>query len=384
MSASRLPRAEVIGSLKRPERLIAANVAAYRPNHTAVHAAERGSGALAEVYRIADEEVRAAVQRQIDIGLDVVSDGEFRRFMFLNSLFDGLEGFSTERSKAVFRGADGSVLELPMQYVTGRLRQVGNPGAAEAAFLKGVTQHLFKVAFPAGSFLALPFHWRASINGHAYGSHRELVEHAVAIEKRMIAEAIEAGCRYVQLDFPTYPFLCDPDWVARMESAGFDWHETLALCEWADREVVADIPAGVHTGIHLCRGNHESRYVAAGALDEVAERFFALPYDSFLVEWDDPVRMGDFGALRYLPRGGHSVAVMGIVNTKAETLETRDEVLRRLDAAAKWVGPERLAVSTQCGFASTLRGNDVPEEMQWRKLGLVAEAARAYWGTAAS
>jgi 5-methyltetrahydropteroyltriglutamate--homocysteine methyltransferase len=245
--------------------------------------------------------------------------------------------------------------------------------------MSAITSHLYKVAFPAGSFLALPFHWRAGVNDHAYASHRELVEHAVAIEKQMIAETVAAGCRYIQLDFPAYPFLCDPDWTARMERAGFDWNATLDLCEWADREVVAAIPAGVRTGIHLCRGNHESRYVAAGALDAVAERFFALPYDSFLVEWDDTERMGDFSALRYLPRNGNSVVVMGIVNTKAQALEKHEDVLRRLDEAARYAGAERLALSPQCGFASTLKGNDLDEDAQWRKLELVAAAARAYW-----
>jgi 5-methyltetrahydropteroyltriglutamate--homocysteine methyltransferase len=381
MGVNFVPRAEVVGSLKRPERLIAANVAAYQSNHTAVHDAERSSGSLAEVYRIADEEIRSVVNRQIDLGLDVVSDGEFRRFMFLNSLFDGLEGFSTERSKAVFRGTDGSTLELNMQYVTDRLRHVGNPAAAEAAFMRQISDHFFKVAFPAGSFLALPFHWRRGINDHAYASHRELVEHAVTIQKRMIAAVVEAGCRYIQLDFPTYPFLCDPDWIARMEHAGFDWNETLDLCEWADREVIADVPAGVRTGIHLCRGNHQSRYVAAGAIDAVAERFFSLPYDSFLVEWDDPGRMGDFGALRYLPKKGDSVVVMGIVSTKGQHIERQRDLLDQLDAAARLVGPERLALSTQCGFASTLRGNDITERTQWQKLEVVVDAARAYWGT---
>jgi 5-methyltetrahydropteroyltriglutamate--homocysteine methyltransferase len=375
-----VPRAEVIGSLKRSPALVAANLAAYRPTHTAVQQEERTSGAMSEVYRLAEMEIRAAVRRQIEAGLDVISDGELRRFMFLNSMFDGLEGFSTERSKAVFRGPDGSTLELNMQYVTDRLRHVGDPGAVEAAFMSAITDHLYKVAFPAASFLALPFHWRPGINDHAYASHRELVEHAVEIEKLRIAAAIAAGCRYVQLDFPTYPFLCDPGWIARMERAGFDWNETLDLCEWADREVVAGIPQGVRTGIHLCRGNHESRYVAAGALDAVAERFFSLPYDSFLVEWDDEARMGDFSALRYLPKRGDSVVVMGIINTKSEALETREEVLRRLGRAEQFVGPERLAVSTQCGFASTLKGNDLDEAAQWRKLDLVVDAARVFWG----
>lgn len=299
--------------------------------------------------------------------------------MFLNSFFDGIKGFSTDRAKAHFRNAEGSTLEWNMQLIVDRLEQVGSPAASEAAFMRKTTDHLFKVAFPAGSFLALPFNWRKGVNDHAYESHRALVEHAVEIEKRMIAEAISAGCRYIQLDFPTYPFLCDAGWRDRMSRAGFDWNETLDLCEWADRAVVADIPDHVRTGIHLCRGNHENHHVAEGAIDEIAERFFSLPYDSFLVEWDDPRRMGDFSALRHLP-AGNSVMVLGLISTKSNRPEPALDILRQLEDAARIVGPERLALSTQCGFASTLRGNRIDEEIQWAKLDLVSDVAHAFWG----
>ena len=211
-----VPRAEQVGSLKRSDRLIKANEAVYAPGHVAVEASERAHG-LEGLYAVAEEESRRVVQRQLDIGLDVVSDGEFRRYMFLNSLFDGITGFSSEVSKARFKAADGSVIEWNMQYVVDRLQQIDSPAAREAAFMSSVTDQLYKVTFPAGSFLALPYNYKAEINGHAYASHRALVEHVVAIEKRMIADVVAAGCRYVQLDFPVYPFLCDPD-MARADA----------------------------------------------------------------------------------------------------------------------------------------------------------------------
>ena len=271
-----VPRAEQVGSLKRSPRLIAANEALYAPGHVAVEAIERARG-MGELYAIAGEESRRVVQRQIDIGLDVVSDGEFRRYMFLNSLFDGITGFSSEVSKAKFKAADGSVIEWNMQYVVDRLKQVDSPAAREAAFMSTLTDHLYKVTFPAGSFLALPYNHKAEINGHAYASHRALIEDVVAIEKRMIADVVAAGCRYVQLDFPVYPFLCDPDWRARMDRHGYDWQETLDLAMWADWEVIAGLPRDVRTAIHVCRGNNQARYVAEGALDPVAEALFSLP-----------------------------------------------------------------------------------------------------------
>jgi methionine synthase II (cobalamin-independent) len=372
-----IPRAEQVGSLKRSGRLIAANEAVYAPGHVAVEAWERGRG-LEALYAIAEEETRRVVQRQHDIGLDVVTDGEFRRYMFLNSLFDGITGFSSEVAKARFKAADGSAIEWNMQYVVDRLRQVDSPAAREASFMSGLTDHLYKVTFPAGSFLALPYNFKVEINGHAYESHRRLVEHVVQIEKRMIADVVAAGCRYVQLDFPVYPFLCDPDWRARMEKHGYDWRETLELAAWADREVVADVPEHVRTGIHVCRGNNQSRYVAEGPLDPVADTLFSLPYDSFLIEWEDKARMGDYSALSHVPPGD-SVVVLGIVSSKRNTIEHQDDLLRELDCAAKRLDPGRLALSPQCGFASTLKGNLLTEEDQWRKLELVASTARRVW-----
>ncbi len=378
MSDNRIPRAEQVGSLKRSPELIAANEAVYAPGHVAVEQAERDRG-MEELYAIAEEETRRVVQRQIDIGMDVVTDGEFRRFMFLNSLFDGITGFSSEVSKARFRAGDGSVVEWNMQYVVDELKQVDSPAAREARFMSSLTDHLYKVTFPAGSFLALPYNYNPKVNGHAYGSHRELVEAAVAIEKRMIAECVAAGCRYVQLDFPVYPFLCDPDWKARMDKHGFDWNETLELAAWADNEVIAGLPAHVRKSMHVCRGNNQGRYVAEGALDPAAEALFSLPYDSFLIEWENRDRMGDFSALRFLPEGD-SVVVLGLISSKLATLESEEALLAQLGEASEHVPPERLALSPQCGFASTLKGNPVTEDDQWRKLELVVSTARRFWG----
>jgi 5-methyltetrahydropteroyltriglutamate--homocysteine methyltransferase len=373
-----IPRADQVGSLKRSPALIAANEAIYKPGHVAIEAAERTQD-FSQLNAIAEAETRRVVKRQIELGLDVVSDGEFRRYMFLNSLFDGITGFSSEVSKAKFKAADGSVIEWNMQYVVDRLQQIDSPGAREAAFMSSVTDHLYKITFPAGSFLALPYNYKKELNGHAYGSLREIVEHVVAIEKKMIADAVAAGCRYVQLDFPVYPFLCDPDWCARMEKHGYKWQETLELALWADREVIADLPSHVRTGIHVCRGNNQSRHVAEGALDPVAEAVFSLPYDSFLCEWEDKDRMGGYEALRYLPKTGDSVVVLGIVSSKVGQVETKDYLLKELEQATQYADRSRLALSPQCGFASTLKGNLVSEDEQWKKLALVVETAREFW-----
>jgi 5-methyltetrahydropteroyltriglutamate--homocysteine methyltransferase len=372
------PRAEVVGSLQRPAWLVEAHRRLYAPGHTAVHAEERAKG-LDEVQAIADEEIPRLVQRQIEAGIDVVTDGELRRYMFLNSLFDGIEGFSTERTRARFRGADGSTVDYGIHFVVDRMRIVDRPADREAGFMAATTDHPFKLSFPAASFLALPFNWRVGVNDHAYASHRELVEHAVEIERELVAGAIAAGARYVQFDFPTYAFLCDPGWCARIDEAGHAWQEVLDLCLWADRAVVEGIPDDVRTAIHLCRGNNQGRYVAEGPLEPVAEAFFDLPYDSFLVEWEDRERMGDLTPLRHLP-AGDSVVVLGLVSSKRPELERADDVLALLDEAARYVAPARLALSPQCGFASTIEGNPLTESDQWAKLDLVGDVAARYWG----
>jgi 5-methyltetrahydropteroyltriglutamate--homocysteine methyltransferase len=378
MSDVAIPRAEQVGSLKRSPRLIAANQAVYAPGHVAIEAAERAHG-LNELYAIAEDDIRRVVKRQLELGLDVITDGEFRRYMFLNSLFDGITGFSSEVAKAKFKAADGTLIEWNMQYVVDRLQQIDSPAVREASFLSGLTDKRYKLTFPAGSFLALPGNYKSEINGHAYRSHRELVEHVVQIEKRMIADAVAAGCSYVQLDFPVYPFLCDPDWRARFERNGHPFQETLELALWADRAVIEGLPAHVRTGLHVCRGNNQSRHVAEGALDPVAEAMFSLPYDSFLIEWEDKARMGDYSALRHVP-AGDSVVVLGLVSSKRPELESEEYLLRELDEAARSLDPARLALSPQCGFASTLKGNLLEESDQWRKLELVVRTARRYWG----
>jgi 5-methyltetrahydropteroyltriglutamate--homocysteine methyltransferase len=316
-----------------------------------------------------------AVWRQIDIGLVVVCDGEFRRWMFLNSFYDAVEGAATDRSEVEFRNEAGATVVLSVPSIEARLRRVDSPAAREAAFVAQLTDHPFKVTFPAASIFAHPF----GVSPDAYESHDEFVEHAVAIERELIADAVAAGCRYVQLDFPLYPYLVDPDWSTRFEAAG---HGVAGLFEKAlaaDRSVLDGIPNGVTTALHICRGNYRSCWICQGSLEPVAERVFGgLPYDAFLVEWDDVGRDGGYEPARFLRRG--STMVMGIVSTKTPVLEDEDGLLRRLEEAAVIVGGmDRLAISPQCGFASVIEGNEIDEDTQWRKLELVARMADRVW-----
>jgi 5-methyltetrahydropteroyltriglutamate--homocysteine methyltransferase len=366
-------RAEIVGSLLRPADLRAAIEETYEPGHHALLRQERAKD-LNRLRRAEDEAIAEAVRRQIEIGLDVVSDGEFRRWMFLNSFYDAVEGYSTDRNEVEFTNARGEHVVLTVHQIEERLRQVDSPAAREAAYVASITDHPFKVTFPAASIFAHPF----GLDTPAYASADEFVAHAVEIERGLVADAIAAGCRYVQLDFPLYPYLVDERWAERFRAAGHRLEELLDRAVAADRAVLQGIPEGVTTGLHVCRGNYRSSWLCAGSLEPVAERMFSeLPYDVFLVEWDDVRREGGYEPIRFVPKG--RTMVMGIVSSKVRELEDEDELLRRLDEAARFLPLEQLAISPQCGFASVLEGNDIDEDAQWRKLELVARVADRLW-----
>jgi 5-methyltetrahydropteroyltriglutamate--homocysteine methyltransferase len=372
-------RAEVVGSLLRPPALRTAVEAYYEAGHSAVLAEERSKDRT-ELREIEDEAIREAVRRQVEVGLDVVTDGEFRRWMFLNSFYDAVEGFRTD-NVVHFRNARGEKVPLAVHEIVERLRPVDSPAAYEAAFMTEVAEgRPFKVTFPAPSIFGHPFSYKADVTS-GYGSLEEFVAHAVEIERALVADAIAAGARSIQFDFPLYPYLVDPAWIARFEAQG---HDVAALVEAAiatDLAILDGIPEDVTTAMHICRGNFRSSWMCEGSLEPVAERVFGeLPYDAFLVEWDDLGRDGGYEPVRHLREG--SIMVMGIVSTKTPELEHEDDLLRRMEHAVAFVGGDvgRLAISPQCGFASVMVGNELDEDVQWRKLELVARVADRLWG----
>jgi 5-methyltetrahydropteroyltriglutamate--homocysteine methyltransferase len=378
MTPRRPARAEVVGSLLRPPKLRAAVEGFYEPGHSAVLADERAKD-RSELEHLEDDAIDEAVRRQIDLGLDVVTDGEFRRWMFLNSFYDAVEGIRTD-NVVTFHNARGEDVPLSVHEVVDRLRPIDSPAAREAAFLAGATGgHPFKVTFPAASIFGHPFTWKLGITDVAYGSLREFVDHAIEIERGLVADAVAAGARYVQFDFPLYPYLVDPAWTERFASQGSDLGTLVERAIAADTAVLEGIPDGVTTALHICRGNYRSSWMCEGSLEPVAERVFGeLPYDAFLVEWDDLGRDGGYEPARFLRDG--STMVMGIVSTKTPVLEEEDDLVRRMEEAARVVGGmERLAISPQCGFASVMVGNDIDEDTQWRKLELVARVADRLW-----
>ena len=371
-------RAEVVGSLLRPAPLRRAIDSFYELGHSAVLADERSKDRTA-LEAEEDAAIRAAVRRQVDLGLDVVSDGEFRRWMFLNSFYDAVEGFRTD-NVVNFRNARGEDVPLRVHEIVDRLEPVDSPAAREAAFMAGAADgHPFKVTFPAPSIFGHPFSCKPGVTS-GYGSLSEFVDHAIELEQSLVTDAISAGARYVQFDFPVYPYLVDPTWVERFEAQGHDLAALVDAAIAADTAVLEGIPDDVTVALHICRGNYRSSWMCEGSLEPVAERVFGeLPYDAFLVEWDDEGRDGGFEPVRYLRDG--SIIVMGIVSTKTPELEPEDDVVERIQRAASFLGGDlgRLAISPQCGFASVVVGNEIDEDTQWRKLELVARVADRLW-----
>jgi methionine synthase II (cobalamin-independent) len=377
-SARTPARAETVGSLVRPPRLRAAIDAFYESGHSAVLASERDRDA-SELRVAEDDAIREAVRRQIDTGLDVVTDGEFRRWMFMNSFYDAVSGVRTGKPVS-FRNERGEHVRLNVHEIVDRLQVVDSPAAREAAFVAGITDGFpFKVTFPAASIFTHPLTTVAGPDGSGYGSLGAFVAHAIELERRLVADAIEYGARYIQFDFPLYPYLVDPAWIGRFEAEGHSVGELLETALAADEAVRREIPPGVTVALHICRGNFRSSWMCEGSLEPVAERVFGeLPYDVFLVEWDDLGREGGFEPVRFLRKG--STMVMGIVSTKTPTLEDEEELVRKMEQAAGLAGGmDRLAISPQCGFASVMVGNEIEEDTQWRKLELVADVADRLW-----
>jgi 5-methyltetrahydropteroyltriglutamate--homocysteine methyltransferase len=377
MDAPRRPaRAEVVGSLLRPPLLSQSIDAFYERGHSAVLTEEREKDRTA-LRELEDAAIRDVVRRQVDIGLDVVTDGEFRRWMFMNSFYDAVSGVRTGKS-VTFRNDRGEGVELAVHEIVAPLVQVDSPAAREAAFMVEATGgYPFKVTFPAPSIFLHPF---TTVAG-AYGSVEEFAEAAIEIERQLVREAVEAGGIYLQFDFPLYPYLVDPTWVASFEARGHPVADLVDAAIAADTAVLEGIPDEVTVALHICRGNFRSSWMCEGSLEPVAERVFGeLPYDAFLVEWDDLGRDGGFEPVRYL-RGG-STMVMGILSTKTRVLEAEDDLLRKMDVAAGFVDGDldRLAISPQCGFASVVVGTEIDEDTQWRKLELVARVADRLWG----
>src|SRR5262245_51098429 len=358
--------AEHIGSLLRPPALLAARQAA-------------AEGQLsAEGLRVEeDRHIRDAVRLQEDLGLEVVTDGEYRRGIFFGHFGAAVSGFTEMEAAMSFRDAAGAPLRYRAAVVTGRLVRQRGIATDEFRFVRALTRRTPKVTLPSPSSQHFN-RWRPGVSEHAYPDLEEFFADVTAIYRAELADLAALGATYVQLDDVPLGLLCDPQHRAAFAAKGYDPVTMLDRYIALVNATLANRPPGLTVGVHVCRGNNQGKWLAEGAYDYVAPRAFArLDVDAFFLEYDSP-RAGGFEPLSHLAPG-RSV-VLGLVSTKMPVLEDADELRRRIDAAARLIPLERLALSPQCGFASTAPGNPLTPAEERRKLELVVDVARRVWG----
>jgi 5-methyltetrahydropteroyltriglutamate--homocysteine methyltransferase len=360
-------RADHVGSFLRPPELLDARANAADPER---------------LRSLEDAHVRRVLARQREVGLGVFTDGELRRRNFMSDFTDAVEGFDLgdEVARAWQKGGpEAAGASKVAGIVTGRLRAVRRLTGHELPFLMAESPGPIKITLPSPTqFPAICF--KRGLTDAVYADHSALLADIVSIMKAELGALAGEGASYIQVDAPRYSYFLDPKWRAWIESEMKVTPDALlAESIAADNACLAAARReGVTLAIHLCRGNNRSHWYAEGGYDAIAERLFGeLQVDRFLLEYDD-ARSGGFEPLRFVPRG--KAVVLGLVSSKLPRLEDPDGLARRIDEAARHVPLEDLALSPQCGFASTMEGNLLTEDEQWAKLRLVADTARRVWG----
>jgi 5-methyltetrahydropteroyltriglutamate--homocysteine methyltransferase len=357
-------RSDVIGSLLRPQYLKEA-----RKNR------ETGVLSHAEFKKIEDRAVNEAIALQIESGLDVITDGEMRRYAFYGHLIDAVEGYDKFGGWAIpFHDDEGNEVVIKRPVVVSKLRRVRPLCEEEFVYLRAKTEHPAKVTIISAQQAAA--YYDAEKSKGAYATIDAYLADLVDILKTEVEELIRLGCTYIQIDAPQYAALIDPGIREGYRQRGNDPDRLLDRCIELDNAVIGDHP-GITFGIHLCRGNNQSKYYASGGYDPISAVFSRTKFNNFLLEYDDE-RSGGFEPLKNVPED--RTVVLGLVTSKKPKLESKDELKQRIEEARKYVPMERLALSTQCGFASTEEGNLLTPEQQAAKLRLVSETAREVWG----
>jgi len=358
-------RADHVGSLLRPQVLRQA----FRD-----YAAKRLDDAA--FAKIQDDCIRDVVKMQEDVGLKVVTDGEFRRGSYWGRFVERIDGFAIKPAVFKFRDDSGHQVDFTAPYAQGKLKRNKPLALDEYEFLKGVTGATAKITLPTPStmhfYRATDFADRA-----AYADTASFFADLNRIFREEIADLTKAGCKYIQLDEVAIALLCDPAIRKQVEAEGMKPDELVDLYIESINESVKGTPDDVIFGVHMCRGNFKGHYIGAGGYESVAERFFSeTRVNHFLLEYDTE-RAGDFRPLRFVKNKG---VVLGLISSKTPVLESLDGLKRRVAEATQFIDLDRLAISPQCGFASTVAGNPVTEDDERRKLELEVKAAQAIWG----
>jgi 5-methyltetrahydropteroyltriglutamate--homocysteine methyltransferase len=360
----RVYRSEGVGSLLRPSYLKEARQRLF-------------SGALtpAEFKAIEDRAVDEAIALQQEAGLDVLTDGELRRYAFFGHLVDALEGFDKTGGWSIaFHDEEGREQTIQRPVVVDKLAWRRQMSVEEFTYLRGRTPRPVKVTLLSAQQAAA--YYDPEKSRAAYSTRDAYLADLVDFTRREIQELRRLGCEYVQIDAPQYAALLDEKIRDGYRQRGSDPDRIIDACVELDNAIIAG-HQGVTFGIHICRGNYQSMFYASGGYDRIASRVFGRSnFNRFLLEFDD-ARSGTFEPLRHVP--DDRIVVLGLVSSKRSRLEAGDELRSRIEEASRFVPLDRLALSPQCGFASTEEGNRLTFDDQRRKIELVAAVARSVW-----
>lgn len=370
-------RVDLVGSLLRPEELKQA-FADYGQGRTSE----------ADLKSAQDDAIRDVIAKQVSHNLPIVVDGEFRRTSFMESfaVVAGVEEWQAgartyheilarkdDGKEGTHKGQDPILLNR--KQVTARLKLIRNSLVDEFRFSRGLTDRPVKITLISPDRIQQCYDAEASRS--VYANSDEFLRDVVGVERQMIGELARAGCRYVGIDGPGYTAYVDPDSIAAMRARGEEPMATMERSIRADNEVIANFP-DMTFGLHICRGNRQSMWHREGKYDDIAELLFnGLKHPRLLLEYDTE-RAGGFEPLRFVPKG--KIAVLGLITTKTGRVESVDELCRRIDDAARFLPLDQLALSPQCGFASSIRGNLLTEDEQFRKIDVMLETAAKVWG----
>ena len=357
--------ADHIGSLLRPQELVNAR-----------HKLRERAISENDLRAIEDRAIRDVVKLQEDIGLQAVTDGEFRRGAFFSHFVKTVNGMTVKPTPFTFSNNSGDTAQAYAPYAEGKLKRRKGITTDEFAFVHSLTSQTVKVTLPAPPYVNF-LGGRERVDAKAYPDMRDYFNDLAAVYREELAELHNLGCTFVQLDEVPLAMMEDPKVNERIKSLGEDPDKLIDVYIETIAAAVRDKPAGMVVGMHLCRGNYRGRWLASGGYGRVAERIFNIPgIDVFLMEYDSP-RAGDFSPLKVLPKG--KMVILGLISSKSNSLEDKKQVLKRVEEASKFAALDQLEVSPQCGFATNLTGSPLSVADERNKLQLVVDVAQTVW-----
>lgn len=357
-------RADHIGSLMRPKAL-----------RDAYKSLAAGKISAIQFEAVLDDSIRDAVRMQEAAGIGAITDGEFRRRSWFAGFVDAVDGLVHKDTQFRFMEDGQAQISVPVPHTEGLIRRTKGITTHEYSFVQSVTQRPAKVTLPAPS--VIHFHrGPEAIDRSVYPDEEKWWDDLIRVYKEEIAELGRLGCKYVQIDEVPIALLCDPKIQSRIATWGWNWETLLDRYVRANNALVAGRPAGMTVGMHLCRGNYRGHFIGSGGYEPVAEKLFNQDMDLFLLEYDSD-RAGDFRPLRFVPKD--KGVVLGLVSSKTPQLEDEASLKKRIEEATAFVSLDRLALSPQCGFGTTVGGAPMTEDDQRKKLELVGRVAASVW-----